>query len=297
MRSSLVLQARAPDRAGPRPRMLGFAIAAVTGALLAPGCATTGQNQVTAPTVLGMTNTIAPYYQDPNITLYEVQTPVQLPIRHPSDVELNALAPQSQPPYPRYPFLLNTDIRVEIQFTLSNLDPQQHVTELLLDPWNEFVQYAPGVQKISAESTEPNLSGYDKYFILPGQSRVTGTVTSDDTNELEVDLATAEDLLKNPPQPRGLLTVTAILNHIFNLQNRSTDGDPLITPYIPKVIAGLTGFDLGIRTSEPANVAVEISINVTDLNGNRVLPADSTGERIAKPQTVLKPPAGAAAAN
>ena len=41
--------------------------------------------------------------------------------------------------------------------------------------------------------------------------------------------------------------VTTLVNHIFNPQNWSNAGDPLFTPWVPPVIAGLTGFDLGLQ--------------------------------------------------
>ncbi len=54
-----------------------------------------------------------------------------------------------------------------------------------------------------------------------------------------------------------------LINHVFNVQNRSYN-DVLVKQYIPPVIAGLTGFDLGLRTYEPANVAIEIVIEIVD---------------------------------
>ena len=89
--------------------------------------------------------------------------------------------------------------------------------------------------------------------------RSCSTLTTDDTYNLEVNLATVEAILANPPANLSI-SLTEMCNHIFNIQHRSNDGDPLVTPYIPKVIAGLTGFDLGIRTTEPANIAVEVVV-------------------------------------
>ena len=78
----------------------------------------------------------------------------------------------------------------------------------------------------------------------------------------------------------------------------STDGDPLITRYIPKVIAGLTGFDLGLRTSgEQANVAVEIVVDITDLNGNRVIPTGGSEKPIGEPSRTIEPPASGGGGN
>ena len=83
----------------------------------------------------------------------------------------------------------------------------------------------------------------------------------------------------------------ALFNRTFNLQNRSNSGDPLLTRYIPPVIPGLTGFDLGLRTASPMNVAVEILIDVTDLSGEaKINPSGSTDRPIGMPGRVLRPP-------
>jgi len=150
------------------------------------------------------------------------------------------------------------------------------------------VRYVPGVI-VTEERTTPNLSGYDKLIAVPAKSRVQGTITTDDTTELAFDLATAEAILANPPADPSV-AVGSMINHVFNLQNRSNTGDPLITPYIPKVIAGLTGFDLGVRTYQKGNVAVEIVMDVTDVNGSKVLPPGSTDKPIGVPGTEISPP-------
>jgi hypothetical protein len=88
-----------------------------------------------------------------------------------------------------------------------------------------------------------------------------------------------------------------LCNNIFDYQNRSNSDppDPLFTPWIPSVIAGVTGFDLGIRTYDSAaNVAVEITMDIVDLspNSNRfVTQGDSSTKTIGLPPVTLSPPA------
>jgi len=84
---------------------------------------------------------------------------------------------------------------------------------------------------------------------------------------------------------------TQLINHVFNIQNRTNTGDPLFTKYIPSVIAGLTGWDLGLRTSEPANIAVEISLDLTDMNGNRIVQPGDTTATLSMPSTITRRPA------
>jgi hypothetical protein len=239
------------------------------------------------PVVLGLSASAPPYYSDDELTLYEAQKQVPLPIIKPTAAQESALGKEA--PYPHMPYLQATDLSVEIHFTLSNLDSQDHTVELLIDPWNEFVRWSPGVTIVDDDDTEPNLSGYDNYFVVPAMGRIEGDLSPDDTYNLEANLATVENVLGNPPANLSV-SLTAMCNHIFDIQHRSNDGDPLVTPYIPSIIAGLTGFDLGIRTPEPANVAVEIVVDVVDQNGNRVIPPGSNDQAIGRPGTVLAPP-------
>jgi hypothetical protein len=272
------LEGRAPARAGVRPQM-----AVALTALVLMACANTGDDQVTEPIVLGMTPSLGAAYDDGETQMYEVQTPVPLPIRRPLDLDVQGLPDQA--PYPRMPYLKASDIRVEVRWTITNLDDVPHDVQLLLDPWNEFVRYVPGVV-VSEEETQPNPSGWDVQYRIQPKERKIGVLTSDDMTELAVDLATAESVLANPPD-----NAAGIMNRAFDVHNRSNQPDPIVSPFIPKVIAGLTGFDLGLRMFEKGTVAVEITIDVTDLNGNRVLdPGAPESARIDMPDTIISPP-------
>src|SRR5438034_6368927 len=95
-KSPHAVQVRAPirvGRAGGAPHravaLLLTSCAAVAALLLA--CANNDANQVMSPIVLGMTSTIAPFYSDGELTLYQVQTPVALPVRRATDDELKFL--------------------------------------------------------------------------------------------------------------------------------------------------------------------------------------------------------------
>src|SRR4029077_5917631 len=73
--------------------------------------------------------------------------------------------------------------------------------EILIDPWNEFGRYVPGVN-VGEEETVPNLSGIDLLIHVDGMQRRTGTFTFDDMDEVAIDLATVENILvQNPPEP------------------------------------------------------------------------------------------------
>jgi hypothetical protein len=311
-----------PTHVGSRPRPASFALLASLVAA-AGACSQSSTSQTTAPVDLGMTSSMAPYYSDEEVTIYEAQIPVALPVKRPSASDRASLGPApAGTPYPHAPWLTVDDESLEVHYTLTNIDGAAHTVWLLVDPWNEFVRWNPGVSVVSDEETVPNF-GYDLAFLVPAMSRVEGTLTTDDMREIAIKLASVEDMLASPlalaaggdggtvagdggaapddpnasSMASGTFDPTAVANNIFNPQNRSNGGDPLYTPWIPSVVAGLTGFDLGIRTygsdttAGGANVAVEITIDVQDLNGNRFVPADSTQAQLGMPPVTLSPSA------
>jgi hypothetical protein len=197
--------------------------------------------------------------------------------------------------------LLASDESVEVHYVLTNVDDTTHAVWMLVDPWNEFVRWRPGITVVSDEVTIPN-NGFDKPFAIPAKSRVVGTLTADDLQEIAIKLASVQNLLASPFTQMALSDAgastntgpspTTLCNNIFDVLNRSNSGDLLYTPWIPPVIAGVTGFDLGIRTYEPANIGIEITIDVVDNNGNRFVQQDDTSTpKIGIPSHVLSPPA------
>jgi hypothetical protein len=290
-----------------------FAVAVV---LAAAACSQSSNSQTTAPLDLGMTSTMVAYYSDQELTIYESQVPVPLPVKAPSASDIASLGPTpAGTPYPHAPYLTVNDESLEVHYTISNLDSADHTVWMLIDPWNEFVRWNPGISIVSDEETVPNY-GYDVPFLVPAMSRIDGTLTSDDMHEIAIKLASVENLLASPqamaaaadggagddggPAPddpnassmaMNAFDATGIANNIMNPQNRSNGNDPIYTPWIPPVIAGLTGFDLGLRTYETANVAIEITIDVQDTNGNRFVPVDSTQTQIGMPPVTLSPAA------
>jgi hypothetical protein len=246
------------------------------------------------PIQVGMTKAVAPIYDDGEMQIFEVKKGIAFPILAPTDVtrgELNKIAIE---PYGRRPWVTTDDIDVQVTWTISNLDNEEHVVELLVDPWNEFGRYYPGLQLTDPENEEymPNFSGIDKrYIVTPPNtgegSRAHGTFTYADLKEVATDFATVMDLIKNPPVVEGdpedmedpTVTYT---NHAFHWQNRSYN-DLLTKPWVPETIAGLTGLDLGFRTYEPANVAIEVVVEVVDKNGKRIRLEDEKDKPLLKP--------------
>ncbi|WP_394825227.1 hypothetical protein [Pendulispora albinea] len=250
--------------------------------LIVAGAACASNDQIVVePVAVGMTNQLAPGYDDGDTRIYQVGVPVRLPIK-PGGEQGGA-----SPPFPRAPSIVARDVRTEIRFTISNLDAEKHSIELLIDPWNEFVRYKPGIQVVNEEEAVPDFSGFDKFFIVPGKSRVFGIITPDDCTELAIDLATAQAIIAQPPAGAN---VNGMVNRLFNLQNRSSVFDPLISPHIPAVIPAMTGFDLGLRSYEAANVAVEVIVDVSNVEGDHIVRSGDTASYIAMPPAELTPP-------
>ena len=282
----------------PRPgawapvRMLGVA---ALGLALA-GCGEEEETRTLQPQVLGMTSQIGSIYDDGEMTLYEVKMPVAFPIKAPTQAEQNALNASPVAPYPSKPWVTTDDVKVQISWTLTNLDPDTHAVELLIDPWNEFGRYWPGLALVDADDGEfqPNLSGIDILMELPGtdsgrSSRRRGTFTFQDMNELAIDFATVMNIIATapPPDPNAEYDQSVTLvNHAFAVENKSYN-DLLVKGYIPSVVPALIGIDAGLRTREPANIALEIVVEVVDLGSERVIKRDEKDAVIPEPTNFI----------
>jgi len=285
----------APNAKVFRPHILPAVSAMWLVAAILSGCS--NDSQVTSPAIVGMTDTTPPYYSVGETTLYEVQIPVPLPFRAPDADEQKQLgAPAAW--YAAFgattaPWARVDDVQTTIRFTITNLDDEVHAVELLVDPWNPQVIYKPGIEVVSDEETTPDLSGYDRYYVLDKSSRLVGELIPDDTRELAVDLATVMNI--NTTDPNLAQDGNGLFNHTFNLQNRSTDGDALIQNYIPDstTIPAMVGFTLGLRSLTPMNVAVEVTVDIQDISGKRIMPTGTPSADdvpLQMPTATLVPP-------
>jgi hypothetical protein len=251
---------------------------------LCVGCGDREKEESLPPVQVGMTKAVAPIYDDGEMQIYEVKKGVSFPILQPDDQTRNELGQNDVQPYGRQPWVTTDDIAVQVNWTISNLDDEEHVVELLVDPWNEFGRYFPGLQLTDADNEEfmPNFSGIDRYYIVDGKgsgekSRRYGTYTFSDLEEMAIDFATVMSIIADPPVVEGDAEEedprVTYANHAFDWQNRSYE-DLLIAYWVPPTIAGLTGLDLGFRTYEPATLAIEVAIEIVDKNGKRIREED-----------------------
>jgi len=283
LRSSSALH---PGR--PRPALGSSApvLGLLAVAALSTACGNDDRTRILPPSQVAMTKTDAtPIFQTDEMAIYEVKKGLQFPIIAP---ETGLPGPQDGQfePYGREPWLSLKDVRVQLTWTLSNLDEEQHNVELLVDPWTEFGRYWPGLTLVDPEEGkyQPNLSGIDHYYVLERasageKSRAHGTYTYDDMDELARDFATVMNLIKFPPttypggqpiDPADQGTVLpSYVNHAFDWLNHSNK-DPLVKQWVPTTVAGLTGVDFGLRTYEPATIALEVVLEVTDQGSGKV---------------------------
>jgi hypothetical protein len=266
---------------------------AVTGVIALAACSDEETRHL-APVSVALAENVAPFYDDGELTIYQARTSQMLPIIAPRPDQLGALDGQPSDPFERRPWISRDDVRVQVTWTLSNLDPTEHEVWVMLDPWNEFGRYEPAIQ-INGDEAVRDLSGIDMLFLLPGvddgevadDPRIVGTFTFDDMAELALDFATVFKILSDAvPSEEGDDPRATLINHAFNVRNRSYNS-PLLEPYRPTVVPGLVGFDFGVRTFEPANVALEILVEVQDRQGDRVAQRGQSVRLLDPPETVI----------
>jgi hypothetical protein len=291
---------------------------ALAGAVLLCGVASAGcsddeETRMLPPTQVAMDASAPAVFSDGETTLFEVKRPVDFPIIAPEGGMPGTQAGVDEP-YGRRPWITLEDVRVQITWTLSNLESRRHNVWLLVDPRTEFGRYWPGLTLVDADEGEyePNRSGYEYYYSLEGKgagdkSRRHGTLTYEDMDEVARDFATVMNMLKFPPtaglggQPleEGENPLPNYVNHAFHFENRS-ESDPLVAEWVPGVVAGLTGVEIGLRTSDsgetpgpdedtPAapKLALEVVVEITDLGTGKVRREGATDLLLAPNETII----------
>jgi len=285
----------AAGRVTPGQRSVWLGGAALSLLLASSGCNGAGEQRTLPSVQVAMDRNVAPIFDDGELTLYEVRVGNQLPILAPKPSERAALDAEVVEPYGRRPWVETDDIGVQLSWTITNLDDEAHTVELLIDPWNEFGKYFPGLQVIDAEEGEflPNLSGFDYLYVVEGKdkgagSRRHGTITFDEMDEMARDFGTVMSLIADPPPApeEGESPIVAYVNHAFAFQNHS-DRDPLVRRWVPKVVPALTGFDVGLRTREPAAIAIEVVAEVIDRGSDKLQVEGRDGALLEEPTEIV----------
>ncbi len=184
-----------------------------------------------------------------------VEQRVELPLRPPTEEELARLraAPPSAPPYPRRPWVLPEDVRIEVDWALHNLSTEEGAeVRLLFNGINEFHEFVPWVA--GGDGATDNFSQWERRIRLaPGERRF-GTIREDDVEEAARDLA----VLAMDPPPN--------FNFVVHPQTRGLD-DPRLQRFRPEVVPGLIGFRMAMMPESAAVLLLEFTVRVRDLAG------------------------------
>ena len=291
------LRAMTSDARGQRAFALGASALGAFALCLASACGD-GDTRRLSPVSVALDEYVPALYDDGELSIFEAKRSRMLPVIAPSEAELARLSSEPSDPFARGPWVTRDDIGVQVTWTLSNLDAADRSIWVMIDPYNEFGRYEPAIV-VTGDEAVRDLSGIDMLFLLPGvgrgaDSRVIGTFTFDDMDELAVDFATVfksladaapggtgaeEEELEEDPR-------STLVNYAFNVRNRSYNS-PLLEPYRPSTVPGLIGFDFGLRSEEPANVALEIVVEIRDRQGDRVAERGQTVRLIDPPDAVI----------
>ncbi len=257
-----------------------------------------GDTRRLSPVSVALADDVPPVYDDGELRIYEAKTRLMLPIIAPSESDIARLSESPSDPFERQPWVTHDDVGVQVTWTLSNLDATDRSVWVMIDPYNEFGRYEPAIVVTDEQATR-DLSGIDMLFLLPGaaspeggeapaEPRIVGTFTFDDMDELALDFATVFNILEDaaPVDDTEDDRRPTLVNYAFNVRNRSYNS-PLLEPYLPRTAPGLVGFDFGVRTSEPANVALEILVEIVDHHGDRVAERGQSVRLLEAPDAVI----------
>ena len=172
-----------------------------------------------------------PPYDDGETQIYETYLPVPLPLRKPSRrrgpersgraVSASAVRPRER--HAHHGALHALEPRGQAAHGRAAHRSVERVRPLLRPAsWS------------ATETTTPNFSGIDRFFVIPPKGRIEGILTPDDIVEIAVDLGTAMELKKWPPAADGSFAGPALYNRAFNMQNRSSQPDPLLVAVHPE---------------------------------------------------------------
>lgn len=251
---------------------------------LASGCLT--EQRYMAPEgggawVIAVEPDTPPFFESEDGNLYLVEQRVEFQFREPTAEEQAALGDVAglDIPYASLPYVRRDDIEVQLDWTLSNVSEATVQVEVVVNGFNEFHEYNPGVQVVEDEVIA-DFSQWERAIRLGPGERRTGTIREEELDEVAVDLATVVNGVTNA-------------NQIVYFENQSSL-DRRAQMFIPDVIPALTGVRVGIRSQgvdgdgNPIPVVLEFTVRVTD---NRQILVQGEDEPWPLPAPVLFGPA------
>jgi hypothetical protein len=139
--------------------------------------------------------------------------------------------------------------------------------EVIVNGFNEFHEYTPGVIVVDDEPTA-EFSQWERLFQLERGQRITRTIREEELDEVAVDLATVVNGADNP-------------NNVVFFENMSAT-DERNREFIPDVVPALMGVRLGLRATAAANVLLEATVRVRDVQD--MLAADDEEPYVVMPE-------------
>jgi hypothetical protein len=243
-------------------------------ALLIAGCAEERRYVGDGVSTVAITEDTAPVVESDEGAIYIVERRIDLPVRQPAPMVLDDLVQGAAGfeglPFPRLPWVERGQLEVQLDFVLTNLDDEEHDIGVIVNGYNEFHEYVPGVIEIEEEPL-PEFSQWERFYTLAAGARLTGTVREDELDEVAVDLAT---VVNGAPSS----------SEVVFFANQSSE-DSRTQQYIPEVIPGLVGVRVGLLTLEPVIALLEVTLRVRDTADR--LPDDDDALLVPMPEEFM----------
>lgn len=210
-----------------------------------------------------LTDTTPAFVEGEEESLFLVEERIELPVRVPSDTQMAELvsgAGEVAIPFARLPWVQRHDYEIEVDYVLINLDDSRSSVDVVINGFNEFHEYLPGVI-FDDDEIIPEFAQWERFIVLEPLERRFGTIREEEFDEIAVDLATVVNGVSNA-------------NQIVHPNNHSST-DRRSQEFIPEVIPALTGLRVGLRATSTSNVVIEITVRVRDVSSRIVSPANA----------------------
>ena len=204
---------------------------------------------------VAMTGDTMPAIEGEEASVFVIEQRVELPVRAPGQTQLADLQTAAGKfeglPFPRMPWIARDDLAISVDFALYNLDDATHTVAVILNGFNEFDEYVPGIQVIDDEVVV-DFSQWERQYELKPKARLTRTIREEELDEAAVDLATVVNGAPNS-------------NQVVYFENLS-DRDERSREFIPDVVPGLGGFRIGLRANQAGNILLEATVKVREVS-------------------------------
>ncbi|HJL16022.1 MAG TPA: hypothetical protein RMH99_10210 [Sandaracinaceae bacterium LLY-WYZ-13_1] len=235
-------------------RTIGTVVGALAIALVATGCLDE-QRYVTpeggGAWALAIDEDTPAFFEAEDDSVYLIEQRIPIEFRQPTEEELAELGDLEgvEIPYAQRPWLERGDIELQLDWTLSNLSEDPVTVTLVVNGFNEFHEYNPGIEVVDDELVI-DFAQWERTYRLEPMSRRHGTVREEELDEVAVDLASVVNMAPNP-------------NQIVYFENQSSH-DRRSQMYIPDVVPALTGVRVGLRSLSNSPVVLELTLRVRD---------------------------------